>query len=179
MIVGLNTDDDAKRTVYGSMMEPPTRARDIFYNYYANLTSVLGYDVENLLPQLIGQRVLSNNDAEIIRKTVSPSEKAGKLLSIIAGPLDAGSQGSFEKLLHVMANNGNGETRDEALQIMKEVGITPEASSKQRAPHSFNSKLSCITQQSTQPILRSYAPIICKPHYIILSSGWGFDQANE
>ena len=41
--------------------------------------------MENLLPQLIGQRVLSNNDAEIIRKTVSPSEKAGEVIEYNSG----------------------------------------------------------------------------------------------
>ena len=148
--MGLKTDGYAKRTV---VMEPPIKTRDIFYNYYADLTSVLGFDVENLLPQLIGQRILTNNDAEIIRKTASPSEKAGKLLSIIAGPLDAGNQGSFEKLLYIMADNGNGATREAALEIMKEIGITPKASSKKHTPHSVKSKLSCITLQSTQTCL--------------------------
>ena len=43
---------------------------------------MLGYDVENLFPQSIAQRVLTLNDKVVIEKTVSPSEKAGKLLSI-------------------------------------------------------------------------------------------------
>lgn len=115
-------------------MDPPLKARDVFYNYYANLTDILGHDVENLLPNLISQRVLTINDKVVIEKTVSPSEKAGKLLNIISGPLDAGNQASFEKLLQIMANGSNDATRDMAVEIMKEIGITPKVITKKRIP---------------------------------------------
>ena len=105
------------------MMEPPLR--EIFYNHYAILTHVLEYDVENLLPQLISQRVLTINDKVIIEKTVSPSEKGGRLLNIISGPLDAGNQTCFEKLLEIMTDGGSQATRDVAIQIKKEAGIIP------------------------------------------------------
>ena len=108
------------------VMDRPPIAREVFYNHYANLTNILGYDVENLLPELIAQRVLTINDKVVIEKTASPSEKAGKLLNIISGPLDAGNQASFEKLLQIMANGDNQATRDTAIQIMKEAGITPK-----------------------------------------------------
>ena len=88
-------------------MEPPLRAREVFYNHYASLTNILGYDVENLLPELIAQRVMTIDDKVTIEKTLSHSEKAGRLLNIISGPLDAGNQASFEKLLHIMANGDN------------------------------------------------------------------------
>ena len=104
-------------------MEPPLRAREVFYNHYASLTNILGYDVENLLPELIAQRVLTVNDKVTIEKTLSPSEKAGRLLNIISGPLDAGNQASFEKLLQTMVNDDNQATRDIAIQIMKEADI--------------------------------------------------------
>ena len=120
-------------------MEPPIRARDVFYNYYASLTNILGYDVDNLLPELIAQRVISVNDKIIIEKTMSPSEKAGKLLNIVAGPLEAGSQASFEKLLQVMANGINEETRDLAIEIMKEARITPIITPKKH-PKAVTSK---------------------------------------
>ena len=105
-------------------MEPPLKARDVFYDYYASLTNILGYDAENLLADLITQRVLTTNDKVVIEKTVSPSEKAGRLLNIISGPLEAGNQGSFEKLLQIMAN-GKEATRDLAVEIMQKIGITP------------------------------------------------------
>ena len=100
-------------------------AREAFYNHYASLVNILGYDVENLLPELIAQRVLTLNDKVVIEKTVNPSEKAGRLLNFISGPLDAGNQATFEKLLQIMVNGDNQATRDTALQIMKEAGITP------------------------------------------------------
>ena len=121
-------------------MEPasklaPLRAREVFYNHYASLTNIiLGYGVENLLPELIAQRVLTVNDKVVIEKTVSPSEKAGRLLNIISGPLDAGNQASFEKLLRIMANGDNQATRDTAIQIMKEAGITPKIIPKKFPP---------------------------------------------
>ena len=121
-------------------MEPasklaPLRAREVFYSHYASLTNIiLGYGVENLLPELIAQRVLTVNDKVVIEKTVSPSEKAGRLLNIISGPLDAGNQASFEKLLQIMANGDNEVTRDTAIQIMKEAGITPKIIPKKYPP---------------------------------------------
>ena len=51
-------------------MEPIYRAREAFYNHYASLVNILGSDVENLLPELIAQRVLTLNDKVIIEKTV-------------------------------------------------------------------------------------------------------------
>ena len=120
-------------------MEPRIRATDVFYNYYAWLTNILGYDVDNLLPELITQRVISVNDKIRIEQTVSPSEKAGRLLNIVAGPLDAGSQASFKKLLQVMANSINEETRDLAIEIMKEAGITPIITPKKH-PKAVTSK---------------------------------------
>lgn len=114
------------------MAESSSRARDVFYNHYATLTSVLGNDVENLLPQLIAERVLTTNDQAIIVKTISPAEKSGKLLTIISGPLDAGSQGSFEKLLQIMVNGDTDATRELAIEIMKEAGITPKFIAKKR-----------------------------------------------
>ena len=115
-------------------MEPPLKARDVFYDYYASLTNILGYDAENLLAELIAQRVLTTNDKVIIEKTVSPSEKAGRLLNIISGPLDAGNQGSFEKLLQIMANGNNEATRDLAIEIMNKIGITPIIVPKKHVP---------------------------------------------
>ena len=115
-------------------MDPPSKAREVFYNYYANLTNILGHDVDDLLPELISQRVLTVNDKVIIEKTVSPSEKAGRLLNIISGPLDAGNQASFEKLLQIMANGSKDATRDMAVEIMKEIGITPKIAPKKRTP---------------------------------------------
>ena len=99
--------------------------REAFINHYASLTNILGYDVENLLPELVEQHILTVNDKVLIEKTVSPSEKGGRLLNIIAGPLDAGNSASFEKLLQIMVNVGLQATVDLALQIMKEAGITP------------------------------------------------------
>ena len=115
-------------------MDRRPSARDAFYNHYASLTSILGCDVENILPELIAQRILTVNDKVIIEKTVSPSEKAGRLLNIISGPLDAGSQASFEKLLQIMVNGDTQGTRDIALQIMKEIGITPKIIPKKHPP---------------------------------------------
>ena len=111
-------------------MEPPLKAREVFYDYYASLTNVLGIDAENLLPELISHRVMTPNDKIVIEKTVSPSEKAGRLLNIISEPLDAGNQVSFEKLLQIMANGNNEATRDLAIEIMKKVGITPKITKK-------------------------------------------------
>ena len=105
-------------------MDWPLLAREVFTNHYATLTNILGHDVENLLPELMAQRILTVNDKVIIEKTVSPSEKAGRILNIISGPLDAGNQASFEKLLQIMVNVGLQATVDLALQIMKEAGIT-------------------------------------------------------
>ena len=121
-------------------MEPPLKAREVFYDYYASLTDVLGSDAENLLPQLISQRVLSTNDKVVIEKTVSPSEKAGRLLNIISGPLDAGNQASFEKLLQIMANGDKEATKDLAIEIMKKLGITPIITPKRHIPNVTTSK---------------------------------------
>ena len=107
-------------------MEPIYRAREAFYNHYASLINILGSDVENLLPELIAQRVLTVNDKVVIEKTINPSEKAGRVLNIISGPLDAGNQAALEKLLQIMVNGDNQATRNTALQIMKEAGITPK-----------------------------------------------------
>ena len=115
-------------------MEPPLKAREVFYDYYASLTNVLGVDAENLLPDLISQRVMTTNDKVVIEKTLSPSEKAGRLLNIISGPLDAGNQASFEKLLQIMANGSKETTRDLAIEIMKKIGITPIITPKKHIP---------------------------------------------
>ena len=122
-------------------MDRPLLAREVFYNHYASLTNILGHDVENLLPELIGQRVLTVNDKVVIEKTLSPSEKAGRLLNIISGPLDAGNQASFEKLLQIMVNGDNQATKDTALQIMKEAGITPKIIPKKHPPTSVKGTL--------------------------------------
>jgi len=125
-------------------MDPPSKARESFYNHYASLTNILGYDADNLLPELISQRVLTVNDKVVIEKTVSPSEKAGRLLNIISGPLDAGSQGSFEKLLQIMANGSNDATRDLAIEIMKEIGITPKITPKKHIPAAVKTGYWCF-----------------------------------
>ena len=131
------------------MMEPSLKAREVFYNHYASLTNILGYDVENLLPELIAQRVLTFNDKVTIEKTLSPSEKAGRWLNIISGPLDAGNQASFEKLLQTMANGDNQATRDTAIQIMKEAGITPKIIPKKHHP-TFSGTILCYTGNTNQ-----------------------------
>ena len=112
-------------------MEPPLKAKDVFKEYYAKLTNILGHDVDNLLPELIVQDVLTINDKVIIEKTLSPLDKAGKLLRIISGPLDAGYQKSFEKLLQIMASGNSASTRDLGIEIMKKIGIPPKLIRKQ------------------------------------------------
>ena len=112
-------------------MDAPSKAREAFYNHYANLTNTLGCDMENLLPELVSQRILTINDKVVIEKTMSPSEKAGRLLSIISGPLDAGNQASFEKLLQIMANGNSDSTRDLGITIMKEADIKPKFNKRQ------------------------------------------------
>ena len=110
-------------------MEPPLKAQETFYDYYASITNVLGYnlgnDPEYLLSKLISQRVMTTNDKIVIDKAVSPSEKVGRLLNIISGPLSDGNQASFEKLLQIMANGNNKATQDLAIEIMKKIEITP------------------------------------------------------
>ena len=67
LTVGMNLRNDAERTV----MEPPLKVREVFYNYYVSLTNILGYNVANLLPKLIMQCMLTTNNIVIIEKTVS------------------------------------------------------------------------------------------------------------
>lgn len=129
------------------MMEKPPKSREVFYNYYAELTNILGHGVDSLLPHLIAQRVLSINDSVVIEKTVSPPEKAGKLLGIISGPLEAGNESSFEKLLQIMANSHDA-TRDLAMEIMKECGITPKITPKKLAPKTVAGTVTITTSMS-------------------------------
>ena len=83
---------------------------------------------------LLAMEVFTNHYKVLIEKTVSTSEKVGRLLNIISGPLDAGNQASFEKLLQIMVNGGIQATVDLVLQIMKEAGITPIIKSKKHPP---------------------------------------------
>jgi len=101
------------------------KEREIFYNRFADLSSVLGQDAVNLLPSLVKERIITTNDKVEIENEPSPAKKASKVLNYISGPLEADRKEGFEKLLQIMVNKGTLATQELAKDIMKEAGITP------------------------------------------------------
>ena len=94
-----------------------TSLEDLFKDYYAHLSDILKFDVENLLPQLIKEGVVASNDKAT--KTISSVEKTQRLMMIISGSIYAGYQKSFVNLLKIMKRDGNEASRDLASKILK------------------------------------------------------------
>ena len=100
-------------------------AKEIFFDHYADLTSVLGPDAVLLSPYLVRERIINTDDKEVIEKEASPALRSSKILNNISGPLEAGHKEGFEKLLQIMVNKGKDATQTLAKKIMKEAEITP------------------------------------------------------
>jgi len=107
------------------MVEKDLKSRDIFYDYYVELTNILGADTACLLPGLIRERIISPDDQAVIESIPSPQAKAGKLLQVFSGPLEAGNKDSFVKLLQIMVNNGKPPTETLAKDILKKLNVEP------------------------------------------------------
>ena len=107
------------------MAEEEYKEKKIFYNHYADLSSILGQDADNLLPHLVKERIINADDKVVIENEPSPGKKASKMLNYISGPLEAGNKESFEKLLQIMVNWGTLATQSLSKKIMNEAGITP------------------------------------------------------
>ena len=105
--------------------EKDLTGRDVFYDYYVELTNILGHDNACLLPGLIRERIISTDDQAVIESIPSPQAKAGKLLQAFSGPLEAGNKDSFVKLLQIMVNNGKPTTQTLAKEILEKLGIEP------------------------------------------------------
>ena len=136
-------------------------AKEIFFDHYADLTSVLGPDAVTLLPYLVRERIINTDDKEVIEKEASPALRSSKILGYISGPLEAGHKESFEKLLQIMVNKGNFATQKLAKKIMKEAEITP-------VMDPVNGKCHCdVTLRTNRPysprsVINGGCTVLCK-----------------
>jgi len=89
------------------------------YHYVSLYTTVT--DTDDLLPFLIQENIISVSDLAVIDAGTTTREKVKKLLLQIASPLEAGDATGFHKMLTIMKEHGNQNTKDLAIKMSSEM----------------------------------------------------------
>ena len=94
--------------------------KDIFTNCYGSLITTLT-DINNLLPYFVQDQIISFSDQEEINAITTTRKRAEKLLLHISGPLTAGDDTGFYKMLTIMEERGIQTTKNFAVKIRSEL----------------------------------------------------------
>ena len=90
-----------------------------FTKNYSKLCTIT--DISNLLPHFVTKEIINLEDAEKITNISTSSVKVQKLLTHVAGPLQAGNTQPYYTMLIIMEQYGTQATRTLATQIRNQV----------------------------------------------------------